>query len=1529
MFKYLSKTLHVWPACILVGAGLAGCLTWLALSINRDLLPTAERHDPATRATEVNGGQHAALPRQQLSGESARLYLEQTSEGQSLMQAVTAARFGLKSQERGPFGETGGGYLGMSHDQNLNAWFAEDGVTVRPTVSEEERGRSWHMDMRLKAYGYGNELVAAPPIVSHHVKDNRIEYERADCQLPIANCRFERAAIERSAFGSPQTTTNDLSIFQSEIGNRQSAITEWYENRAEGIEQGFTIGARPERKVVVGTDEPLRLVVSLKGDLQAQAKDEGRAIELTDGQGKRALSYSKLTAQDADGKQLATQMEVSTDGREITLVVEDAGARYPIVIDPIVASLERILDPSVDPGYMQVGAQFGDAVAIDGDRAVVGAWKWDADASHPDAGAVYRFSRNGSNWYSLGVTSGSSASNAQCGYSVAISGARIVFGCPGASNTGRVFLQDLSTFTTKELIPSIGSLNAGDQFGASVAIGGNQISIGAPSSIRDGKTNVGAVYHFFADSSSNFTYNGASGPGITVQGAKFGTALAIDGGTTLIGSPGTNQVFVNSPRQVLQANDSAPGDLFGQTIALSGNTAVISAGGNDARGTDAGAAYVFVRDASENWSQQQKLTASDARAGDLFSYNAVAIQGNTIVVGAFFQDAGFSDPNDNRGAAYIFSRSGTIWTEQRRIRVATFDGGAPGNQFGVSVGISRDTVIVGAQHAPASDGTANTGAAYVYRLDCVPPYDAFTYSDRAAICPGGTANFAASYRGGVPTSYQWRKNGLNIPGAANAMYTVQNASASDTGSYDVLVSNSCGNDISRSVTLTVQTFSLNPTSQNFSASGSNGIVNVSSSGNCAWTAVSNASWITITSGASGMGSGTVNFTVAANTSPTQRTGTIAIGGTTFTVTQDGLSCGYSINPISQSVTAASNTGSINVSSPAGCAWTAASNAVWLSITFGANGSGNAVVNYSVAANTGPARTGTLTVAGQTFTVTQASGCNYSLNPTAQTFPASTAAGAVNVTTSAGCAWTTVNNSPSFITITSGASGNGNGTVSYSVAANSSTTSRTGTITIAGQTFTVTQAGLSCSYSIAPSAQSFSATGGTNSVNVTATPGCAWTATSNAPWVNVIGSGTGDGIANYSVATNTGLARTGTLSIAGATFTVNQNGMQVALTTDQVTLNSWTYQGRTYAYVKLSFPDAGYRVANWGQAVRSGTDFSSDAVVEKPPGASVQAVTTTAQIYDLGPLADGNYAFTFKNSGTTVKALIFTVSSATPPANQIDNARQFVKQQYRDFLNREADQAGEDFWTDNITLCSDPARRPLIGQTRQTEAECTLRQRETTSGAFFLSPEFQYTGYYVYRMYQGALGRQPKLSEFIPDAQFVGAGILVNSQLSGAKINQNKADFAAQFVNCTDAAKYRCAEFKGIYDGLNNQQYVDKLFQTTGVNASASDRTALVNGLNGGSETRASVLHKVVDGIVVIGEGNQTFTTSYGQAFYNSESNRAFVQLEYFGYMKRDPDDAGYTFWLGKLDQFGGNFVNAEMVLAFISSPEYRARFGQP
>ena len=273
------------------------------------------------------------------------------------------------------------------------------------------------------------------------------------------------------------------------------------------------------------------------------------------------------------------------------------------------------------------------------------------------------------------------------------------------------------------------------------------------------------------------------------------------------------------------------------------------------------------------------------------------------------------------------------------------------------------------------------------------------------------------------------------------------------------------------------------------------------------------------------------------------------------------------------------------------------------------------------------------------------------------------------------------------------------------------------------------------------------------------------------------------------------------------------------------------------------------------------------------------------------------------------------------SNPIDCPEFFVRQHYVDFLNREPDAPGQGFWTDNITKCTSPERRPAA----QTEAQCVDQQKVTTSAAFFLSPEFQYTGYFVYRLYKGSLiqngaGRVPTYQEFRNDIWQVSNGIIQNNQLSAAKIEANKKSFAQQFT--------RRPEFGSLYDPLSNVDYVERLFQTTGINVSAQEKQALVTGLNNQTETRASVLQKVVDGAVVIAEGNQQFTTAYGRAFYDKEFNAAFVVMEYFGYLRRDPDAAGYQNWLDKLNLYG-NYIDAEMVKSFIISPEYRGRFGQP
>ena len=195
---------------------------------------------------------------------------------------------------------------------------------------------------------------------------------------------------------------------------------------------------------------------------------------------------------------------------------------------------------------------------------------------------------------------------------------------------------------------------------------------------------------------------------------------------------------------------------------------------------------------------------------------------------------------------------------------------------------------------------------------------------------------------------------------------------------------------------------------------------------CAWTAVSNTSWLTVTAGASGSGNGTVSFSAAANTSTSQRTGSLTVGGQTFNVTQAGAACAYAIAPTSQSVVAGGGTGSTSVTAQTGCAWTAVSNNTgWLTVTAGASGSGNGTVSFSAAANASTSqRTGTLTVGGQTFNVTQAgAACAYAgIAPTNQSVVAGGGTGSTSVTAQTGCAWTAVSNNTGWLTVTAGASG---------------------------------------------------------------------------------------------------------------------------------------------------------------------------------------------------------------------------------------------------------------------------------------------------------------------------------------------------------------------------------------------------------------------------------------------------------------------------------------------------------------------------
>ncbi|MDQ3349019.1 MAG: hypothetical protein M3545_13750, partial [Acidobacteriota bacterium] len=344
-------------------------------------------------------------------------------------------------------------------------------------------------------------------------------------------------------------------------------------------------------------------------------------------------------------------------------------------------------------------------------------------------------------------------------------------------------------------------------------------------------------------------------------------------------------------------------------------------------------------------------------------------------------------------------------------------------------------------------------------------------------------------------------------------------------------------------------YSLSSTAYQTGAEGGTGNVGVTTTAGCTWSAVSNVDWITLTAGGtSTSGPGTATFTVSAASGPT-RSATLTIAGHPFTVTQ-AQGCSYTVSPDSASVPAAGGGVPITVAAGTGCAWTAASQTSWITITSGAQGSGNGTVQLNVDATSGPNRSGTAVIAGRTFTVNQGQGCTFTISPASGSVDPAGGQGSFEVQAGSGCAWAASENAD-WLSIASGATGAGNGTVRFAASANTGP-ARTATITAAGRTFTVSQAA-GCSYTLSSSSTNVPGGGGAASVGVTSAAGCAWTAASNAGWITLTGgsSGTGSGTVSFSVAAHTGARRSGTLTIAGHAFTVTQaESCSYAVTPDQ-------------------------------------------------------------------------------------------------------------------------------------------------------------------------------------------------------------------------------------------------------------------------------------------------------------------------------------------------------------------------------------------
>ena len=318
-------------------------------------------------------------------------------------------------------------------------------------------------------------------------------------------------------------------------------------------------------------------------------------------------------------------------------------------------------------------------------------------------------------------------------------------------------------------------------------------------------------------------------------------------------------------------------------------------------------------------------------------------------------------------------------------------------------------------------------------------------------------------------------------------------------------------------------------------------------------------------------------------------------------------------------------------------------------------------------------------------------------------------------------------------------------------------------------------------------------------------------------------------------------------------------------------------------------------------------------------------TVTIPIID-DSLVEGPETFTVSISNgsgtslgaqTTATVTIIDNDSSNGP-NPISDNSFFVRQQYLDFLSREPDSPGMVFWTNQMTNC---------GATDSTVC------RVNVSGAFFLSIEFQQTGYLVERIYKAGFGdamgsstlggtghtlRVPfvRLNQFLPDTQRIGQGVVVGQGNWQQQLEDNKNSFSEDFTQRSAfLSMFPLSMAAGTFvDTLNNNARDGNDVKPL----SQSERDNLVTALTNGTMTRGQVLRSVAE----------------HPSLVNSEKNRAFVLMQYFAYLRRNPNDpqdtdyTGYEFWLSKLNQFTGDYVAAEMVKAFLASSEYNQRFAQ-
>ncbi len=518
-----------------------------------------------------------------------------------------------------------------------------------------------------------------------------------------------------------------------------ASLTEWYINDLRGLEHGYTVHQPPALERSCAAGDGLRFTLAVRGGLAARVSGDGRDVTFVDAHGASVVNYRGLTAFDADGVVLPATFEfrlgastgAGTRATDVLLLkVDDRMARYPLTIDPV--AQQAYLKAS------NTGAddQFGTDVAVSGDTVVVGASREDSNAtgvngnqannSLTNAGAAYVFVRSGMSWTQQAYLKASNSdSNDEFGRAVAVSGDTLVIGAYGEDSNATgingnqadnslvnpgaayVFVRNGTTWSQQAYLKAS---NTGefDFFALSVAVSGDTVVVGA----ENEDSNATGV-------NGNQANNSASGAGAAYVFVRSGTTW-------------TQQAYV-------KASNTNAGDIFGSSVSVSGGTLVVGANLEDSNAVGvngnqsdnstngAGAAYVFVRSGS-TWSQQAYIKASNTGAADQFG-RAVAMSGDTVVVGAFSEASNATGVNGNQanesasgaGAAYVFVRNGASWSQQAYLKASNTD---VSDSFGWSVAVSGDTVVVGANGESsnatgvggdqANNGASDAGAAYVF-----------------------------------------------------------------------------------------------------------------------------------------------------------------------------------------------------------------------------------------------------------------------------------------------------------------------------------------------------------------------------------------------------------------------------------------------------------------------------------------------------------------------------------------------------------------------------------------------------------------------------------------------------------------------------------------------------------------------------------------------------------------------------------------------------------------------------------------------